>query len=284
MYKIKMLYRVLHTHTPGQSLELFNHEPLPRIVFSGRWNFFLIEFRSPFAEQFRLLDILEKQKFTVFVARQIARRFPDIFVWTRLFRPPKVIYYLDYIPIDILSQPAEFFFQTQNELNDSPEMEINFFRRGTDPNSWSGDVTMKINVADFREEPEHHETAVYYAKNPLYTDFHIADEILADLDTVIMDLLDLRFNRYPRYQVLFQNTSFLQMLKSVTESERDLEPYFEETSRTRDRTMTDAEKNKRRREAMMIFLLQQSTIPREITSQFPFPGSPQEFLNGLRNV
>ena len=277
-----MLYRELARGSifNAETVEYFNHDPLPEPILNDDfWVFRHIQFRSDLSAQFNALPEIEKQKFSVFIARQIARRFPDILVWTKFIPNP-----IMYVPVDILSQPAEFFLQTDEDIGlNGAEIEIHFTRKGQ--NWWEGSI-INITALGYGDPVFNTDDVVYYAGHaPGRMDKMMANEILGDLDTIIMDLLDLRFNRYPQYQILYQNTSFLQMLKSVAESERDLEPNFEGViTRTRDRTLTEAEKNKRRREAMMIFLLQQSTIPREITSQFPFPGSPQEFLNGLRNV
>jgi len=262
-----------------ENIVLQDQEIPENLITNEDWNLTVIEIRSPeYANQFLALSKVEKQKFTVFVARQCARRLPELVVWMKLDNSDEKN------PYDILSQPAEFFFQTEQQMDyEGEDSQIWFYQNGT---KW-WDKYIRVNYLEIEDIPDGHEHVVYNIDDHVYrTDKRLAKIVLPVLNDVITKLLDLRFSRFPRYQILTNNSSFIQMLKSVVETEKDLEPNFQGSTLTRKRSIAllNAEKNRTRREAMMIFLLQQNTIPSALTSQFPFPGSPQEFLNGLKSL
>jgi hypothetical protein len=254
-----------------------------------------IEIRAPpaLAAQFNALSVQETSDFVVFAARVFARRAAGIRRQSELIRAATIG----------VQQTDDFRFRNINVLEGTAESQNSGNRlsiniRLPTVTDFSIDAAAKFIASEQFASPipDDHQNVIFYVGNDenlivFENDNTILNILLPILDDVIMSLLQMRFVRPTRFDLLFRHGPYLEQVRQITALEPENEaiaPVEDEEEaqppeqRMRLEEVLDA--RRRRQEALMIFLQQQNTIPGEITARTPFPTVPREITRGLETL
>lgn len=253
-----------------------------------------IEIRAPpaLAAQFNALSLQETSDFVVFAARVFARRAARIRRSAELIGAATIGVRVDananYRNINVLEGTAE-------SHNNGNNLMINIQLPSVPEFSVDAAVKVLASEPNANPIPDDHQNVIFYVGNDeslivQRVDNRILNILLPILDDVIMNLLQLRFARPTRFNLLLRHGPYLEQVRQITELEpeneaiapvEDEEEEEAQPEQRRQRLQNVLDARRRRQEALMIFLQQQNTIPGEITARTPFPTVPREIARGL---